>query len=106
MTIITDRFLVRTSSLRLVIINTNVIIIIIVVIIIIIINYRLNSGVAPILGGDNGGLTLAEISFNGRVRLMVPAILSISCIMDMTMYPFDTQRCNLNVGKSLDYSPS
>ncbi|XP_073246900.1 neuronal acetylcholine receptor subunit beta-3-like [Porites lutea] len=58
----------------------------------------LNSGVAPIFGGDNGGLTLAEISFNGRVRLMVPAILSISCIMDMTMYPFDTQRCNLNVG--------
>ena len=62
--------------------------------------HRLDSGVAPLFaGGDNGLETLAEIRYDGHIKLSVPAILSISCIMDMTMYPFDTQRCNLKFGR-------
>lgn len=61
--------------------------------------HRLDSGVAPLFeSGDSDLDTLAEIQYDGRIKLSVPAILSISCIMDMTMYPFDTQRCNLEFG--------
>ncbi|XP_020617263.1 neuronal acetylcholine receptor subunit alpha-6-like [Orbicella faveolata] len=60
----------------------------------------LETGVAPIVeSGENGLGTLAEVRYNGHIKLSVPAILSISCIMDMTMYPFDIQRCNLKFGK-------
>ncbi|XP_068762475.1 neuronal acetylcholine receptor subunit alpha-9-like [Montipora capricornis] len=59
----------------------------------------LDSGVAPLLsGGDNDLDNQVEVQFNGQVRLLLPTVLSISCIMDMTMYPFDTQRCNLIFG--------
>ena len=61
---------------------------------------RLETGVAPIIKSGESGLgTLAEVRYNGHVKLFVPAILSISCIMDMTMYPFDIQRCNLKFGE-------
>ena len=61
---------------------------------------RLETGVAPIIKSGESGLgTLAEVRYSGHVKLFVPAILSISCIMDMTMYPFDIQRCNLKFGE-------
>ena len=54
---------------------------------------------APLFdSGDSGLDTLVEIQYNGHVRLSLPAVLSISCIMDMRMYPFDTQRCYLKIG--------
>lgn len=62
--------------------------------------YRLETGVAPLIKSEDSGLgTLAEVRYNGRIKLSVPAILSTSCIMDMTMYPFDIQRCNLKFGE-------
>ena len=61
---------------------------------------RLETGVSPIIKSGESGLgTLAEVRYNGQIKLFVPAILSISCIMDMTMYPFDIQRCNLKFGE-------
>ena len=61
---------------------------------------RLETGVAPLIkGGDNGLENLAEVRYDGHIKLFLPAILSIACIMDMTMYPFDTQRCNLKFGE-------
>ena len=63
--------------------------------------YRLETGVAPLVDSSDGGLgTLAMIRYDGHIQLHVPAILSISCILDMTMYPFDIQRCNLKFGES------
>lgn len=62
--------------------------------------YRRETGVSPLIKSEDSGLgTLAEIRYNGRIKLAVPTILSISCIMDMTMYPFDIQRCNLIFGE-------
>lgn len=62
--------------------------------------YRLETGVSPLIESEDSGLgTLAEVRYNGRIKLAVPAILSISCIMDMKMYPFDIQRCNLIFGE-------
>ncbi|XP_022780018.1 neuronal acetylcholine receptor subunit alpha-9-like isoform X2 [Stylophora pistillata] len=59
----------------------------------------LESGFAPIFESADGGLSpLAEIRYDGQIKIAVPTILSISCIMDMTMYPFDIQRCKLKFG--------
>ena len=60
---------------------------------------RLETGVAPIVKSQDSDGTLAEVQYNGHIKLFTPAILSISCIMDMTMYPFDIQRCNLKFGE-------
>lgn len=47
---------------------------------------------------DDGLSVLAEIRYDGQIKIAVPTILSISCLMDMTMYPFDIQRCNPKFG--------
>ena len=61
---------------------------------------RLDSGVALLFSGGEDVLdNQVQVEFNGHVRLLLPAVLSISCIMDMSMYPFDTQRCNLRFGE-------
>ncbi|XP_067044983.1 neuronal acetylcholine receptor subunit alpha-9-like [Acropora muricata] len=59
----------------------------------------LDSGMALLFSGGEDVLdNQVQVQFNGHVRLLLPAVLSVSCIMDMSMYPFDTQRCNLRFG--------
>ena len=63
--------------------------------------YRLESRFAPLFESSDDGLSvLAEIRYDGQIKIAVPTILSISCLMDMTMYPFDIQRCNPKFGES------